>query len=630
MSALRAIAYPILRICFLWLLVFTLQRVLFFIAHHHDIPSSKGNLSFLLVFVYALRLDLSTIAYLITPYLIVKSMHTSLEWSWLRKLLKIIVYAELFIVSFIHSGETVAYYEWGHKLTTRVFMHLSMPDEVARTADTSSIFLFLLIFLIELAGATLLIKWLKPFDNLSPPKTNNRHVRIISPIITVFLGLPISLLFARGGFQQIPINIDSAYFSPHQIINDVSVNSSYFFGNSLFLYNRSDVSSHLPKIAHFKATQITKRLYEKDSTHANFFMGSSKPNVVLIILEGWSANAMGWIQKGKSASPNFDRLAEQGVLFTNIYATNTTSEIGNTSLFAGYPSIPETALSLYPEKHRNLPTINEKLKENGYTTQYLFGGDLKYGNIKGFLMEHGFDKLLDENDFDPNLTRGKLNYFDSDLYKFALDEINRSRPPFLQCIFTGSTHSPYDHPPLKKAVFNGEERKYLNSMVYSDQCLAGFISNCKKQEWYKNTIFVLVSDHGHATPGINSPFETAFFRIPLLIFGDPIIEQYKGTKFNTLGSQADLAATLLHQLHLSNNDFPFSKDLMSSSKQRFAFYSTIRGYGFVTPLGSIMHNFDSRKTTSDDIADKTKFTQAKQKSEACFYTFFKHFEALDH
>jgi phosphoglycerol transferase MdoB-like AlkP superfamily enzyme len=629
MKTVFSFGKPIVRFCLFWLLIFTLQRLIFIITHYKEIPDSVGIINSCMAFIYSLRLDMATIAFLVAPYIILKSIYNIFEKRWLSFLLKAVVYLEIVLISAIHSGEVISYFEWGHKLTSRVFMHLSMPGEVLRTADAPSILYFLLLLIIELSLGFYLLRKAKLFINIPQEPAKSRWVFIAHSVLSIFIGLSLSLVMARGGLQQIPINIDSAYFSEHQIMNDISVNSAYFFGNSYVLFNKSDAADHLPKLNPGEAEKITKDLYSFDCAHQNNFISSPKPNVVLIILEGWSANVMGSIHPGKTATPYFDELAKEGVLFTNIFATNTTSEIGNTSIFAGYPSIPETAISLYPEKHRNLPTINEKLKKHGYSTQYLFSGDLKYGNIKGFLMEHGFDKLKDENDFPSGLKKGKLNYYDKDLYALLLAEIKTAKQPFLQCAFTGSTHSPYDHPRASKPTFSGEESNYLNSMIYADKCLAQFISKSKKCEWYKNTVFVIVSDHGHATPGINSPFETAFFNIPLLIFGDPISQAYRGKKIEKVGSQADLAATLLHQLGLSSEEFIFSNDLMSPTAKEFAFFSTIRGYGFITPFGSLRYNFDSKSILTKDLIDQNAFSIAKKESEACFYQFFEHFQNLD-
>ena len=165
--------------------------------------------------------------------------NNSYEKKWLKWTLKIIVCLEIVLVSAIHCGEVIAYYEWGHKLTSRVFMHLSSPDEVARTAEASSILFFFLLLAIELLTAFFVLKKLKLFSNLPHAHLKNGLTQTLRSSSAIILSLSICVLLARGGVQQIPINIDSAYFSEHQIMNDISVNSAYFFGNSFVLYNKS-------------------------------------------------------------------------------------------------------------------------------------------------------------------------------------------------------------------------------------------------------------------------------------------------------------------------------------------------------------------------------------------------------
>jgi phosphoglycerol transferase MdoB-like AlkP superfamily enzyme len=347
-----------------------------------------------------------------------------------------------------------------------------------------------------------------------------------------------------------------------------------------------------------------------------------------VILESWTANAIGCLSPTKGATPNFDKLAEKGVLFSNIYATNTTSEIGNTSILAGYPGIPEVAISLYPEKHRKIRSINQDLKKQGYISSYLFSGDLKYGNIQSFIVEHGFDKVLDENNFPAGLPKGKLNYFDKDLYRFFFKNINASPTPFMHCAFTGSTHSPYDYPKKGKVKFSGAEADFMNSMVYADKCLGDFIKKAKKQRWYKNTIFIFVADHSHGSQAVEMPYTTEFFRIPILIYGDPILKEARGKVVANIGSQADLAATLIHQLRMPNEQYVFSKDLLSPDVEEFAFHATIRGYGFIHSKGRLLYNFDSKQYVQNTFSKKD-FKKAKRMSQSLFLTYFRHFDALD-
>ncbi len=614
-----------------WLLFFDIQRIIFFLFHYNEIAKSSELSEILGVFTHSLRVDLSTAGYLMALFVLAKLLSNYFPSKITQGLVYLVFYSELLLICLVHSGELVAYYEWGHKLTSRVFMHLSTPDEVFRTAEYSAAFLFFGVLLFELAVGAYLAYKFKFLSRINPHESTSKIRRILMPAGIALGSLCVFFLFARGGWQQIPINIDASYYSSDQVLNDISVNSAYFFGNSFVVYNKSDLAQHIPEVVEKENMVLMDSLFSFERNHDRQFITAKKPNLVFLIMEGWSANVMRSINPGqKTATPNFDQLSKSGVLFSNIYATNTTSEIGNTSIFAGYPSIPENAISLFPDKHRKLPTINQELKKQGYSTHYLFSGDLKYGNIKGFLMEHEFDELADENDFPAGLKKGKLNYYDKDLYAFLLKKIDKSaKHPFLQCAFTGSTHSPYDYPQTGKKKFSGEEMDYLNSMVYADKCLGDFIKKCKTKSWYKNTIFVIISDHGHATPMATTPYDTKFFNIPLLFFGEPIAKAYKGKVMRNIGSQGDIAGTLLKQLGLDNSKFIFSKDLMSPNVKEFAFHATIRGYGYVNPMGSYLSNFDSKRITSSDLDPETTFENTLHQGEGCLYRFYKHFEQLD-
>jgi hypothetical protein len=578
-----------------WVLFFDVQRILFSLIHYDVFE--KAGVSFPLIFINSLRLDLATTGFLSVIPLLFVFLLKFYNHKWLRILFYTIFGIEILAVSIIHSAEINAYFEWNHKLTSRVFMHLSNPDEVFRTADYSVTIYFMLFLLFEGIVAYFLIKKLLPSRRFEIVATNWKDRYFL--LLTFPLLIGFCFLFARGGWQQIPINIDSACFSNEHKLNDVSINSTYFFGNSYFLYMKTDFSDILPKIEEKKADKLVQSLFNFDRNHNNYILTDTKPNLVFIILESWTANA-----------------------------TNTTSEIGNTSILAGYPGIPEVAISLYPEKHRKIKSINQLLKPYGYFSSYTFAGDLKYGNIESFIVEHQFNRVLDEDDFPAGLEHGKLTYHDKDLFKFFLQEINASKSPFMQCALTGSTHAPFDYPKTGKEKWKGTEADFMNSIQYSDKCIGDFIKKAKKEKWYKYTVFVFVADHSHGSPEFPEPYSTKFFRIPILIYGEPVLKSKRGSVYKNIGSQADLAATLLHQLRVKTDALKFSKDLLSPNVKQFAFHATIRGYGFIDPNGSLLYNFDSKNYTENTFT-KTQFLKSKRHSEALFLEYFKNFDGLD-
>lgn len=598
---LRPLRDALLLIAF-WIICFDFHRLVFSIYHWGKLRE-VGIGEWLLSFIYSFRLDLATAAALsFLPFVFRLISHFS-HWKYWHVCFRFSMALMICLLVAVQAGEIVAYSEWNHKLTSRVFMHLSHPDEVARTANYSMIFWYIFFAALELFFSFWIARKLLP-KIINKQAIHHWYSWLKVPVLfSVVVGL--QFLALRGGWQQIPLNINAATYSNKSIANDVSINSLYFFGKSYMLYNRSTIDEFIPKVDTTLADAKVKSWYNYPKTHSNYFIEDKKPNVVVIVLEGWSAEAIGALSTTKGATPNFDRLAKQGVLFTNIYAASTTSEIGNSSIFSGNPAVPEVSISMQPEKHRKLHCLNEDMEAWGYHSSYIFSGDLKYGNIGGYFMDHGFDVVKDESDFPSDLPRGKLNFYDKDLYRFLIKEINSNKKPFLQCAFTGSTHAPYDQPKGKGKTFTGEEADYMNSLVYADNCLGDFIKNCKKYPWYKNTLFVFVADHGHATANVVNPQLSQFYRIPLLFFGEPIKKSFRGKRNNVVGSQADIAATLIYQMRGDASRYPWSKDLMNPNVPQFAFHTVIRGYGWVTPKGNYTWSFDLKSKLEDNFNPQT-------------------------
>jgi phosphoglycerol transferase MdoB-like AlkP superfamily enzyme len=624
MNAYKRTVVDLLKLLLFWVLLFDADRILFSI-HNWDKFEMVNLFEWLQAFIYSIRLDLATASALsVLPMLILIGRYIK-PGKWFKPTFVIIIGIEIILNACIHSGEINAYREWNHKLTTRVFTHLSNPDEVFKTADYSMTIWFFVYAIIEVLVGFKLIKWL--FNSVFESSKLNwvKKIPLAFSIFIVF-GSTFFLLL-RGGIQQIPLNIDSAYYSNNHIANDLSVNSLYYFGKSYLLYNRSEIDEFIPKMDSVQADKIVKELYNYPKKHDNYIFNTKRPNIVFVIMESWSANAIGCLSDTKNATPNFDQLASQGLLFTNVFGTAGTSEIGNASIFSGYPALPEISITMQPEKHRKIHTINEDLKQFGYSSNYLFGGDLKYGNIGGYFMDHGFDVVEDEKSFPNSLKRGKLSYYDQDLYSIFLNKINKSKEPFLQCAFTGSTHSPFDQPKKKNQNFTGLESDFMNSLVYSDECLGEFMKNCKKQKWYKNTIFIFVADHGHPTPLNPNPSAKLFFRIPLLLFGEPLKNEYKGVKNEKIGSQTDIAATLLYQINGDISRYPWSKDLMNPNVPQFALHTINRGYGWISSKGNIVYQMDTKIYGENTYLPSDEKNEIK-KCHAFLNQFYKDYKAL--
>lgn len=608
MLLVKQTTLTILKLLLFWVVVFDFERILFSI-HNWDKFSNISVSEWLLAFVYSLRLDLATAALLSFLPLVFIVIYFIQPARWSKITFYTVILIEVVLCAFIHGGEINAYPEWNHKLTTRVFTHLLNPDEVVRTADYGMTIWFVIYATLEIVFGYKMMKWLFKMENIS--NSINWFLRI--PIGLVFLAVFGSgfIIIGRGGTQQIPINIDSAYYTKDYVANDLSVNSVYFFAKSFMLFNRSEIGAMFPIIPEEESKKTLKDFYSYPVEHDRFIFENERPNIVFLIMESWTAKAIGSISGIEGATPYFDKMTEKGLLFTNIFATGGTSEIGNSSIFSGYPALPEISISMQPDKHRKLPSFNQDLKKWGYSSHYIFSGDLKYGNIGGYFVDHGFDVVEDENDFPKGLKRGKLNYYDEDLYKILLEKMDNTNEPFMHCAFTGSTHSPYDYPNRGTKKWKESEADFMSSMYYADKCLNDFMDECKKHSWYKKTIFVIVADHGHASPSVQNPNLGGYFHVPLLIIGEPLKKEYRGQKINTLGSQADIVRTLLYQMGGDYKRYIWSKDLLNPACPQFALHTINRGFGWITEKGNFSYNMDT-KAFPDNSFD-TSILSAEQK-----------------
>ena len=280
-----------LKLLLFWIVCFDIHRILFSI-HHFGKLKDAGIGEWLLTFVYSFRLDLASAAVLSTIPFLFRLMQYYSNWIWWKRLFRISLVAFIVFLVLVQAGEIVAYGEWNHKLTSRVFMHLSHPDEVARTANYSMIFWYILYAVLQFVIYVFLSRIF--FKKKRIEKTDIRHwfEWTALPVTYAVAGF-FFFVSLRGGFQPVPLNINAASYSNKAVVNDISINSLYFFGKSYLLYNRSEIDAFIPKVDKKLAREKVKEWYSYPREHSNYFLENSRPNVVFIILEGWSAEAIG-------------------------------------------------------------------------------------------------------------------------------------------------------------------------------------------------------------------------------------------------------------------------------------------------------------------------------------------------
>ncbi len=347
-----------------------------------------------------------------------------------------------------------------------------------------------------------------------------------------------------------------------------------------------------------KSQQLVDSLYNTGPLKIPPILSARKPNIIFVILESYTAKLVGCLGGEPGVTPNIDKIASGGLLFTNIYAAGDRSEKGQVAVLSGYPNQAITSIIKTPTKTQHLPAINKSLEKEGYHTSYTYGGELEFANIKSYLLNVGFKTLVSKYSFDPSERNTSWGVHDHIVLNRFFENIHKEQQPFFATIFTLSSHEPYDVPMAPRFKGEDETTLFKNAVAYTDSCVGDFIAKLKKDTLWKNTLVVLVADHGHPLPGHDPNDRPSKFHIPLIFTGGALT--IKGIN-NNIGSQTDIATTILHQLGLAANDFKWGKDLLDSSARQFAFYSFNNGFGFVNPAGVV---------TIDNVSRKIIYTSA--------------------
>ncbi len=569
-----------------WILFFAFIRIIYLIYNFNELQNAQiGWGEALLTFWFGLKLDLATACYLIIIPFFLILVQTVYSRSWLGIVNKIYVGIILFFYTLLATGELGIYEEWKTKLHYKALMYLKNPSEVYNSAETHKFFVLFIIFLL----VTIFAFWVYRkffFSKVVKVKANFVHFVVIFLIAPVFI-----VLGMRGGIQEIPINQSQSYFSKKNILNLAAVNSGFNMYISVVENMQNFGENPFEYYPETEAAKVVEQIYATPKDTCIKILNNEHPNIVLVMLESWSATLIESLGGEPGITPQFHELEKEGVLFTKIYSPGSRSEQGMSSILAGFPSHPISSITVQPDRFAHLKTMTHVLKDEGYQTSFYFGGQLIYGNIKSFIMHNGFNRINEIYDF-PNEPKGKLGVHDEFVFAKQLRELEDENEPFFSMIFTSSTHSPFDMPMDPVIEWGDDLKMYLNSAYYTDRSLGDFIEDAKKEDWYKNTLFVAIADHSHHSYPRDPYHSKEYHQIPMLFFGEVVKPEYRGMQIHKIGSQADFIATLFPQIGLKQESktFKWSKNLLNPYTPEFANVCFEEGIGWVRPIGDFFYD----------------------------------------
>ena len=562
---------------YLWtVLVFCIAKIAFMITCREGHDFTFGDV--MDVLQHGLSLDLSTALYfLILPFLV---MIISIWWNK-GKVLRRLLYTYYIIISIAFAlafvTDSSLYPFWGFKLDGSCLQYLTTPKEAAASV---SIWYLLGRFVAFMAIACIIsigyLLGLKNYEETSlknSRRSNTLHK--ISETVFYLVCIPLMIIGIRGGLSESTTNIGQVYYSQNQFLNHSAVNPVFSFLSS-FEKTANNIEDY-DFFSDAECAQLTKDLYPTTSADSDTLLNTQRPNIVIVLME--SAGDI-----FKEAMPNLQQLKKEGIDFTNCYGNTWRTDRGTVCTYSGYPSFPTSSVMKMPKKTKHLPSIASALRQEGYHTYYLYGGDINFTNMRSYLISTGWEQLtwLDDYTMEEQHSanwgvRDDITF--NTLYQQIVAMPKEER--FLIGYSTLSSHEPWDVP-IKKY-----DQKEPNAFYYLDQCIGDFINKLKKTPQWENLLVVFLPDHS-IDFGEYTETHPLRNKIPLIWVGGAVRAHQEISQFC---NQTDLAATLLTQLHLSHKDFRWSRDVLSVSYHYpFAVHNYNNGFSLTDSTGFIVYD----------------------------------------
>lgn len=579
--------FALARFYIFWLIFFAITRISFEVYFRNKLSTASAK-EILESFLYAIRLDCSTIAYIAAIPLLVSIF----EWFVPAVRVKTIWYKAyiwvcLLLICFLTILDYNIFQEWGTKVNYRVFDSIIHQfSESMASSGSAPVALCITIGVVLLTLGILLSNRIIDY-NYKGPKLST-PLKITSSALLIL----INFFIMRGGTQDTPINQSMAYFSNKQILNQSALNTEWNLFDNIYQNLRAARNPYIymePKVA----DSLSKSLYAVSSDSTVHILKSQRPNIVIIQLESFTADLIQSLGGEKGDCPNFENFIKQGVLFDSVYAAGDRTDKGIVAILSGFPSQAIRTIVTNNTKQEKLPSLSGELQRKGYATSFFYGGEVEYMNFKSYIYTHKIEHVTAMDNFDRSQIDSKWGVNDGTLFNTHIQYLNKEQKPFFSLIVTLTNHEPFDMP--AKPHFPGDSvtNRFRSTAYYTDSCLNAYFEHAKKQPWYNNTLFILVADHGHRLPrNTSESYQPAKYHIPLLFFGGAIKDEYRGKRISKLGCQTDIAATVLAQLNMPyQQQFRWSKDLLNPTSRSFAFFDWDNGFGFMMPEQSV--SFDN-------------------------------------
>ncbi len=441
---------------------------------------------------------------------------------------------------------------------------------------------YLKYFLIFIIGS--LVYWFLQIKLLKRVLTSSHKKQYqLKYRLTIFFGMLILIFFSMRGsfnFNNAPLNIDDAFYSENLFLNQLSLNPVYNLGHS---YSDVDIEYFESPDEYIKAA--LNYLNRNESPVINPFetkvvaSDSIRPNIILVFLESMSNAMVSRYNPEKPTTPYLDKLANEGIVFDNFYSAGVHTHNAITSTFYGLPAVmnnrPMNELATASMIFYGMPWI---LKEKGYTSSFYITGSKKFDNMDDFLSLNGFDRVIGEDDYPADSIYNSWGVTDKTMFNRVLsdcDNMYNSGEKFFTSVLTISAHEGYVVPEDYRNKLKNDQHPY-DMYEFSDLLFGEFIQHAKNKDWFDETVFVIVGDHGQNFSTVYD-LNLNYHQVPLVIYAPKYFDHLV---YTDPGLQQDIYPTLFGLFDFSYVNNGLGVDLLKQ-KRKYAYFSADTKLGII-------------------------------------------------
>ena len=534
------------KVYLLFVALFLIGRFFFYLLYFERF----NDISFfesLLTFIYGLRMDTIVICIILVIPTIFLAITPKIFSNFISKFLSIYILFFLLIALFIECASFPFFAQYDLRPNYLFIEYLEYPQELTSLLFKDYKFQFIAVFILIIATIRIYSK--SKFINFEQVFKQNyiSRILILAPILLVlFLGI-------RSSLGHRPVNISDALYSTNRVINEITKSSLHSLGyayysnkkaeNNISKYGKIDIKEA------YKVASLAIGINYKDEKKPFYREVKSKldskkqKNLVIFIQESMGAQFTGFIGK-QNFTPNLDNLAQDYLSFTNLYSNGTRSVRGLAALTSGTLPINGIEVIKRNKSQEGYFTIASLLKPYGYKSSFIYGGEARFDNMKGWYLGNGFDEVIEQKDFKNPIFTSTWGVSDEDLVIKANEKFKsyyENNEKFVSVMFSSSNHMPFELPDGKiEFEKNIPKTSVENAIKYADFAIGKFFELAKKEDYFKDTVFVVIADHNVRVYG-DQIVPIDMFQIPAVIVSSDIPHQI----FTNLTSQSDVLATAL-------------------------------------------------------------------------------------